>query len=47
MLSEIARERKTNTVWYDLYVELKKKESNSQKQRIGKWLPGAGWGRRK
>ena len=41
-----ARQRKTDTAWYHLYVESKKKESNSLKEGVKKWLPGAvGWGK--
>ena len=38
MLSEISQ-RKTNTIWSHPYVNLKK--TNSQKERIEWWLPGA------
>ena len=34
-----------NTMWYHLFVKLKKKKPNSQKQPVECWLPGAGvWG---
>ena len=42
MLSAISQ-RKTNTVWFYLYVKSKKKKSpNSQKQRVEWGLPEAG-----
>ena len=40
-LSEI-NQRKSNTVWYHLYVKSKKKENQTQKQRAESWLPEAG-----
>ena len=41
MLSEISQ-RRTITAWYHLYVKSKRKKPNSWKQRVEKWLPGAG-----
>ena len=44
-----ARQRKTNTAWYHLYVKSKKEIKNSkvkftetENRKVEKWLPGAG-----
>ena len=43
--SEISQ-RKTNTAWYHLHANLKKKKSRTHRNRVEKWLPGTGgWGK--
>ena len=42
MLSEISQ-KKANTAWYHLYVESKKKKSQTHRNRVEWSLPGAGW----
>ena len=44
ILSEISQTQKDKFFILSLLCGIKKKKSNSQKERVEKWLPGAGVG---